>query len=155
MKSLITTINEIVKYGLTENSSICDRNSLLEKCLVELYSYYFEINYEYDDSEYPEFDRSIYPNIRQNIATNFKDFGFYITIDNIENLDKPPEYLIGDAIDDLSDIIWDLLEVKWRIENNSINDGYEFFKWTFSSHIQEHLLNLLLYIKRKDNKIIN
>lgn len=35
---------------------------------------------------------------------------------------------IGDAIDDLSDIIIDLLEIKGRIENNSLADGIWFFE---------------------------
>jgi len=155
MENLIATIDEIVKYGLIENLSISDNGSLLEKHLVKLYNQYFELSYECDDLEYPKFDSSMYENIRKNISTNFKDFGFYLTIHEIENVYEEPKYLIGDAIDDLSDIILDLLEVRWRIENNSINNGYEFFKWIFSSHTQEHVLNLLRYIKYKDNKKIN
>ena len=68
---------------------------------------------------------------------------------NTEKVLDDPENAIGDAIDDLSDIIYDLLEVKWRKENNSENDACFFFELLFSNHIQEHLLGLLNYMKNK------
>ena len=39
---------------------------------------------------------------------------------DINDLDNFKDMAIGDAIDDLSDIIIDLLEIKWRIESNSL-----------------------------------
>ena len=56
----------------------------------------------------------------------------------------------GYAVDDLSDIILDLLEVKWRIENNNLADGIWYFKLIFQSHTQQHIINLLRFMKEKN-----
>jgi hypothetical protein len=140
MKELIPTINEIVKYGL----------KLLEKQLVKFYSLYFEIEYNFDETEYPAFDKSKLPDIRKNISSNFEEFGLYKTVSNINDIDNLNDNGIGDAIDDLSDIIIDLLEIKWRIENNSWNDGLWYYQFVFFNHTQQHLLSLLNYLKQKN-----
>jgi hypothetical protein len=149
MTELIPTINEIVKYGLQPNLNVTDNEKLLEKDLVKIYSLYFDIKFDFDKTDYPDFDKSNLPNIRQNIASNFKDFGYYKAILDINDIDNLQESAIGDPIDDLNDITIDLLEVKWRIENNSLADGLWFFELIFYDHIQQHLLDLLNYMKKK------
>ena len=150
MTELIPTINEIVKYGLQANLTVTDKEKLLERNLVKIYDLYFDIEYKFDETDFPDFDKSQLPNIRQNVASNFNDFGFYKTILNINDIDNLKESEIGDAIDDLTDIIVDLLEIKWRIENNSLADGLWFFELTFFIHTQQHILNLLNYMKQKN-----
>ena len=150
MEELIPTINEIVKYGLQPNLTESDKEKLLERHLVKIYDLYFEIGYKFDEKEFPDFDKSQLPDIRQNVTSNFTDFGFYKTILNIKDIDNLKDNAIGDAIDDLSDIIADLLEIKWRIENNSLADGLWFFELTFYSHTQQHILDLLNYMKQKN-----
>ena len=150
MTELITIINEIVKYGLQPNLTITDKEKLLEKSLVKIYNLYFDIKFDFDEKDYQDFDKSNLPNIRQNIESNFKDFGFYKTILDIKDFHNLEDSSIGDAIDDLNDILIDLLEVKWRIENNSLADGLWFFQLAFYSHIQQHILDLLNYMKQKN-----
>jgi len=116
---------------------------------VKIYNLYFDIEYEFDETDYPDFDDEKYPNIRQNVESNFKDFGFYKMVLEINDMANE-EIGIGDAVDDLSDIIKDLLEVKWRIENNSLNDGIWFFNFIFNAHTEEHLINLLNFIKQRE-----
>lgn len=150
MTELIPTINEIIKYGLQPNLNVIDKEKLLEKDLVKIYNLYFEIEYKFDETEYPNFDKGNLPNIRQNIENNFKDFGFYKTIFNINDIDNLKDNTIGDAIDDLSDITLDLLEIKWRIENNSLADGLWYFQFIFYGHTQQHILDLLNYLKQRN-----
>ena len=150
MTELIPTINEIVKYGLQPNLSVNDKEKLLETELVKIYSLYFDIKFDFDQTDYSEFDNSQLPEIRQNVLSNFKTFGFYKTILDINDLVNLTDNAIGDAIDDLSDIIIDLIEIKWRIENNSLADGLWFFELTFYSHTQQHILDLLNYMKQKN-----
>ena len=150
MTELIPTINEIVKYGLHPNLTVTDKEKLLERNLVKIYDLYFDIEYEFDNTDFPDFDKLQLPDIRQNVSSNFKDYGFYKTILDINNIDNLTDYAIGDAIDDISDIIIDLLEIKWRIENNSLADGLWFFELTFYSHTQQHILDLLNYMKQKN-----
>ena len=150
MTELIPTINEIVKYGLEPNLTTTDKEKELEKNLVKIYSLYFDIEFEFDETGYPNLDKTEYAYIRQNVTTNFKDFGFYKTVSDIEDIDNLNENTIGDALDDLTDIICDLLEIKWRIENNSLADGLWFFELTFYSHTQQHIIELLKYITQKN-----
>jgi hypothetical protein len=150
MTELIPTINEIVKYGLQPNLTVADKEKLLERHLVKVYDLYFNIAYKFDETDFPDFDKSQHPDIRQNVASNFQDYGFYKTILEINNIDNVKDNAIGDAIDDLSDIIADLLEIKWRIENNSLADGLWFFELIFYSHTQQHILDLLNFMKQKN-----
>jgi hypothetical protein len=146
MKELIPTINEIVKYGLLPNLTVTEKEKLLERHLVKIYDLYFDIEYKYDEANFPDFDKSKLPDIRKNVSNNFKNFVFYKTNLDINDIDN----LECDAIDDLSDIITDLLEIKWRIENNSLADGLWYFKLIFYGHTQQHILNLLNYMKQRN-----
>lgn len=152
MEELIEIINSIVKYGLTPNVKVKDKERDLERNLVRLYSKYFELNYEFDKKAYKELNkRKLFPDVVENVRSNFEDFGFYHIVLNSGKMYEEPENGIGDAIDDLSDIIIDLLEVKWRKETNSENDGWWFFESSFYGHSQQHLLNILMYIKNKNS----
>ena len=150
MTELIPTINEIVKYGLQPNLTITDKEKLLERHLVKIYYLYFNIEYKYDETEYQDFDKSQLPDIRQNVTSNFNDFGFYKTILDINDIDNMKDNAIGDAIDDLSDIISDLLQIKWRIENNSLANGLWYFQFIFYAHTKQHILDLLNVMKQKN-----
>jgi hypothetical protein len=152
MTELISTINEIVKYGLTANLITADRDKFLERNLVKIYGLYLDISFDIDDLEYQDSERIEHYIARQNVESNFKDFGFYKTITgNIEDFNDLSNFGVGDAIDDLTDIISDLLEVKWRIENNSLNNGLGHFELIFKIHTQQHILELLNYLKNKDS----
>ncbi len=151
MTELISTINEIVKYGLQPNLAVTNKEKLLERHLVKIYDLYFDIEYKFDETDYSDFDKSQLLNIRQNVESNFKDYGFYKTILDINDIDNLEDNSICDAIDDLSDIIADLLEIKWRIENNSLADGLWFFELIFCSHTQQHILDLLNFMKQKNS----
>jgi hypothetical protein len=150
VKELIPTINQIIRFGLEPNLVLTDKEKVLEKYLVKLYSLYFDIQYKFDERDFPEFDEPEYSNIRQNVTSNFKDFSFYKTILDINDIDNLKDDAIGDAVDDLTDILIDLLEIKWRIENNSLHDGLWFFELIFYSHTQQHILDLLNFMKKKN-----
>ncbi len=149
MRELIPTINEIAKYGLQPNLTEVDKEKSLAKSLVKIYNLYFDIDYEFDETDYPEFDNGKLISVRQNVESNFKDFGFYKLVLEINDMVND-KIGLGDAVDDLSDIIKDLIEVKWRIENNSLNDGLWFFDFIFKAHTEKHILDLLNYIKQSE-----
>jgi len=149
---LIPAINTIITFGLESGLTInkSDRDKLLEKSLVKIYSLYFDIQYDYDNTDFGEDQEYRYAEIRKNIESNFPDFGFYKTIPDLMDLDNKDNFGTGDAADDLTDIILDLLEIKRRIENNSLNDGLWYFEFIFSAHTRQHLIDLLNYLKQKD-----
>ncbi|WP_159471927.1 hypothetical protein [Chryseobacterium sp. 18068] len=66
------------------------------------------------------------------------------------NIDNIQYNVVSDAVDDLSDIILDLSEIKWRIENNSLADGLWYFQLIFAGHTQQHILDLLNFMKQKN-----
>ena len=150
MKNLIPIINEIIKYGFQNNVIENDKEKALEKNLINIYSLYFEIKFDFDEAEYTDFEDLDYNEIRKNVESNFKDFGFYKMILNINDIDNLKDCGLGDAIDDLSDVIIDLTEIKWRIENNSLEDGLWFFEFIFRSHTQQHIIDLLNFMKQKN-----
>ncbi len=150
MTELIETIDDIVKFGLEPNLSVTDRDKAFERSLIKIYSIYLDINYELDKTDYPDFDKSDLPDIRHNVETNFKNFGYYKIVLDIDDIDNMKECGTGDAIEDITDIINDLLEIKWRIKNNSLADGLWYFKLIFNGHTQQHILDLLNYMKQKN-----
>jgi len=150
MTELIPTINEIVKYGLQPNLTVTDKEKLLERHLVKIYDLYFDIEYKFDKTNFPDLDKSKFPDIRKNVESNFRDYGFYKTILDINDFQTFEDIGTGDAIDDLLDIITDLIELKWRIENNSLADGLWFFEHVFRTHTQQHILDLLNFMKQKN-----
>jgi len=150
LQQLIPTINEIIKFGLQPNLKLSKdtRNTLLEKSLINIYSLYFNIEYVFDNTEFAVFNKEELLQIRQNVESNFTDFGLYKK--NINKLNETLDERIGDAIDDLTDIIKDLLQIKWRIENNSLADGLWYFQFIFYNHTQQHILDLLNYMKQQN-----
>lgn len=150
MTELIETIDEIVQFGLQPNLTVFDRDKTLERSLIKIYSLYFDISYQFDDKNYLDFNTSELPNIRNNVETNFPEFGLYKKVLDYNNNDNLNECEIGNAVDDLSDIINDLLEIKWRIVNNSLADGLWFFQLIFENHTQQHILDLLSFMKQKN-----
>ena len=55
MTELVKTIDSIVKFGLNPNLSVPHRDKALERGLVNIYHLYFDISYQFDDKDYPDF----------------------------------------------------------------------------------------------------
>lgn len=134
MKELIPTINEIIKYGLESKLKEIDKEKMLERNLVKIYDLYFDIRFDFDETDYPDFDKSKLPDLRKNVISNFENFGFYKTVLDPDDIDNLKEMGIGDAVDDLTDIILDLMQIKWRIETNSLSNGLWYFQLIFYGH---------------------
>lgn len=110
MKEEITaTINTITQFGLKSDLKISSKMELLERSLVKIYNFYFEVEHVYAETDYPDFTKFQLPYLRANVRNNFPEFGCYKIANDIINLDNIDDILTGDAIDDLSDIIIDLL----------------------------------------------
>ncbi len=147
MNELIKIIKAIGSYGLIASKETNNKPQDLEQQLVNLYSASFEIQYTYDDSDYPDFDKNQFPDVIENVQQNFPDFGYYHEVLNPQAIVEVPVYGMGDAIDDLSDIIYDPLEIKWRVENNSEQDAWWYFELIWRGHTKAHVLGLLNYLE--------
>ncbi len=54
--------------------------------------------------------------------------------------------LVGDAIDDLVDIVLDLQSSVWLFDNGHINDAHWHFRFSYEHHWGEHLQGLRLHL---------
>lgn len=150
MEDLILIIDNICRYGLYSTINLTNKEQDLEKNLVGLYLKYFEINDESDSKDYPAYQKPKSVLLRKNISSNFPTFSWYHHVVEADQIDKEAHLVMGDAVDDLADIILDLLEVKWRREHNSLEDAIWFFKFIFQAHTQQHLIDLLSFLKTKE-----
>lgn len=151
MEELILIIDNISRYGLYSNITIENKEQDLERNLVYLYIKYFEIDSITDSTIDSSYKKNNNVNFRENISSNFPEFGWYHTVVNRHQILEKANLVTGDAVDDLADIILDLLEVKWRYKHGSLEDAACFFKFIFQVHTQQHLLGLLTFLKSKHN----
>ncbi len=146
--NLIQIIDDIIIFGELYQD-IPDKETILEEKLIRLYSAYFDLNnlsHENSDNETEGFD---YYNIRMIVDENFPDFGYYNSVLNIKAPEEDILAGMGDSVDDLTDIIIDLIEIKTRYINFGIEDAVGRFLISFETHIKQHLINLLNYIHNK------
>ena len=105
MSELKELIDGITEFGVNPKVELEDKTEIFKKLLVGLYSKFMNMKYEYDRTDYydePNFD---YKGILINVKSNFPDFGWYSTILDINKVEPNVEIGIGDALDDLTDII--------------------------------------------------
>ena len=149
MNKLRELIDKITEFGINPKVELTDKTDVLKKLLVEIYSEFLNAESEFDETDYeeePDFD---YKEIREKVKSNFPELGCYGTILDINKIAQESELAIGDAIDDLSNIIKDLLVVKWRFENTSEIDAIWDFEFSMRTHLEQHLVDLLKYLKEK------
>ena len=100
-------------------------------------------SYEFDERDYPEAPKT--GDILALVKKRFPNYGYYNVAEDVLTAGKGSA-IVGDAIDDITDIALDLFETKWRWENNSVEDGLWHFKNHFEIHWARHLRELQLYL---------
>lgn len=124
--------------------------ALIEK-LDELPILVYFVNFGFDMVEYPDPPARDYAELRRLIKAKFPTMGFYNTVDDDGNSECACQIVVGDAIDDLVDIIGDLLDVEWFFANTSEADAFWHFENSYQSHWGRHLRELQLHLyKRHD-----
>ena len=147
MSELRKLIDQITEFGINPKVELTDKTDVLKKLLVGIYSEFIKVEFEFDETDYdeePDFD---YKEILENVKSNFPDFGWYSNVLDLNKMEPNVEIGIGDALDDLTDIIKDLLVVKWKMENTSKMDALWEFEFSMRTHSEQHLVDLLKYIK--------
>ncbi|KAA1242805.1 hypothetical protein [Aquimarina sp. RZ0] len=130
LTSFSAVIHQIIQWGTTPKLTIDNKVLLLKKSLISLYQEYLKLrsNTPSDDKDYhdpPDFN---FEKISNTIRSNFAELGFYQTVSYPFDL-KKPDTILGDANDDLSDIIKGLMEVQWRFQNTSEIDAIWYFEF--------------------------
>ncbi|WP_299189478.1 DUF5063 domain-containing protein [uncultured Aquimarina sp.] len=148
MSNLLNIIELIVQWGTTPKLTIENKELILKQTLISLYQEYLAIvgNTPEDEKEYPEAPEFNFEKISNTIRSNFPKLGFYQMILDPFEMTKPDNGL-GDANDDLSDIIKDLMEVRWRFKNTSDKDALWYFEFIMRNHSERHIVNILKTLK--------
>jgi hypothetical protein len=150
MQNLEILIDRFVKWGTEDSLPGEDNLKELEIALMKLYKEYLELEDQFDEKEYLDPPKFEYDSIMKIVARNFPRLGYYNKVLNVTENIGIPEYGVGDACDDLADIIKDLMEVRWRLKNTSTADAIWHFKFLFKAHSGMHLVDLLKYLKEKE-----
>lgn len=117
-----------------------EKNQQLEFELINLYLLYLNIETKQSKDLKKKFD---YNKEREIILKNFKHLGYYNDTLEIDDNIGETEITVGDAIDDLTDIIISLKEaLSYKHEKDTIGH----LKLSFEFHTREHMINLLRYI---------
>ena len=77
---------------------------------------------------------------RQMVAARFPDLGYYGSAPPGEGLDA--DVVIGDAVDDLTDIYSEMLDVAWCLAHASLEDAVRLFRFGFTHHWGRHVCDL-------------
>ncbi|MBO6533553.1 MAG: DUF5063 domain-containing protein [Muricauda sp.] len=150
MSSLQKLIDQITLFGLNPKVDLSDKEGILKKLLVSIYYEFLRLEFECDATEYDEEPNFNYNEIKENIKSNFPDFGWYSMVLDSNEMEPNVKIGIGDELDDLTDIIKDLLSVKWRMENTSISDALWHFEFSMRTHSEQHLVDLLKRLKERN-----
>lgn len=149
MNNILKLINRITEFGLNDKVQSENKELEIQKLLVGLYSEYLNLEAEFDDGNFEEEPSFDYDSVKKNVQANFPDFGWYHSVWECHKIVPNADLVTGDAIDDVTDIIKDLLQVKWCFQNTSEKNA----KWHFYNimriHSEQHIVNFLKYIKDK------
>ena len=151
MSDLKDLIEKITEFGTNPNVGLDNKKVVLKNLLVSIYYEFINTTTEFDEEDYPDEPQLNFKEILKNIKSNFPDFGWYSTSLDSNKLIPNAEIAHGDELDDLADIIKDLLEVKWRMENTSKKDAIWHFEFNMRTHSEQHLLDLLKRLKERDD----
>ena len=151
MSKLRKLIDQITEFGINPKVELTDKIEVLKKLLVGIYSEFLNVEFEFDETDYKEEPRFNSNEINQNVKSNFPDFDWYSMVLDSNKMEPNIEIGIGDELDDLVDIIKDLLEVKWRMENTSEKDAIWYFELLMRTHSEQHLVDLLKRLKERND----
>lgn len=141
------SIEKFVEFVLN-NDSLEDLDELIVE-LDNLALLVSNVDFEFDKKDYPDSPKLDYVEIRRCVEARFPTLSFYNSAEGVESEIGKPTILVGDAIDDLTDIVRDLKEVLWCFKNTSNNDALWHFQTSFRSHWGRHLRELQLYLHKK------
>ena len=147
MSKLKKLIDRIVEFGTNEKLQSENITLEIQRLLVGIYAEYLNVETEFDETDYEEPINLDYDGMRSIVTEHFPNFSWYHSVWESHKINEDVELTTRDSIDDLTEIINDLIEVQWRLENNSEKDGLYQFEFLMKKHSEQHLVNLIKYIK--------
>lgn len=90
---------------------------------------------------------SVYTSRRAAVAAAFPEFGFYSKAD-MRSVGVPQPVLVGDAVDDLADILADLDCSLWHETHAGVTSAVWEVRQLYEMHFGAHLADLRAYVYR-------
>lgn len=150
MPKLVKLIDRLTEFGTNPKIESENKIDELKKLLVEIYSEYLNIESDFDQKNFEDEPEFNFKEIRQNVEMNFPEFGLYHSFFDSHKIIPDGRLVTGDSINDLSDLIIDMLVVKWRFENTSEDEAIWHFQFIMRIHSEQHIVDLLKYLKDKN-----
>jgi len=129
----------------------CDSAELRLVVLLDKLAFQRSIAKPVFDDRAPDPPDIEYEKRRKLAERTFPKFGFYNTVDEIEDNISGTKILVGDAIDDIADIYGDLKDVLWVAETGFEKEAIYDFVESYKIHWGMHLRELQLYLHRHLN----
>ena len=142
IKQTIEEFISFVLYGKPESEDVKKLIQHLDK-LALLPN---KIQFTFDELDYSDPPDKQYTETYKKVVKRFPNLGSYNTLNFISENIGNSEVLVGDAIDDITDIVNDLQDVLWYFKNTSIDDALWNLEDSFNSHWGRHLRELQLYL---------
>ena len=107
---------------------------------------------QFDGGPHPDPPEQSFEELCTIVVHRFPGLGLYNVALSMNEVGES-EMGVGNAVDDLADIVKDLVDVAWRFENTSDADAMWHFAWGYRNHWGEHLRDLqrFLYSLREDD----
>ena len=139
-------IKEFTDFALDGNHQKNSLQDLIKK-LDELPFLLYASEFEFDEKDYPDPPEINYQEIRKQIKLKFPKLGNYQKAEYDEySLESTGELVVGDAIDGVTNIVIDLLEIEWFFQNTSESDALWHLDTSYRANWGKHLRELQLYL---------
>ncbi len=139
----VTDFLALLKSG-SEYSGTREEN--LKLALDRLALAYHFSDCKFDEGNYPDAPKEDHDTLHKVVSYFSPDYGNYNTPSEISMNIGEAEIYVGDAIDDITDIALDMIEILWLWENTSVDNALWQFRWGYENHWGEHLRCLQLYL---------
>jgi hypothetical protein len=113
---------------------------------LELYTLRIDLDSGFDINPEVEYARLDYNDLRKELSKSFKDLSYYHSVLNLLKVHEKPDQAMGDAMDDLCDIVMDVTESEQAFLANDESNGLWSLRFSFDTHWAEHLIAIKAYL---------
>jgi hypothetical protein len=152
LKNLRNLIDQLISWGDTTFDNHQYHERILTTQLIDLYKSFLLAEETFTNQVFPDPPETSVEEMKEKIKKNFPSWGYYNQILNpVDQLGRP-DFGMGDAVDDLAELIKELKGLKWRFEHNCIKDSLWHFRFIFDNHLSLLIINLLRYMEVKKQR---
>lgn len=113
---------------------------------LELFTLRIDLDSGFDIDPDQEYERLDYNDLRKELSKRFPELGYYHSVLNRLKVSEQPDQAIGDALDDLCDVVIDVAMAEQAfLADDSSNALWE-LRLSYDTHWARHLVALKLYL---------